>query len=72
MSNSNAGSNANVPKVRLRVVANTDMTEIRVSDARFGTVPLPSNAGEVEVDLPQGLYDVSFRDGTCWQTETAV
>jgi len=59
-------------KVRVRIVAGSDMTEIRVSDARFNTVSLPANAGEVDVELPEGVYQVSFRDGTSWQSETVL
>jgi endonuclease G len=58
--------------VRLRIVAATNLTEIRVADARFKKVPLPANAGQVEIDLPEGVYQISFRDGAGWQNQVKL
>ncbi|MBP2294998.1 DNA/RNA non-specific endonuclease [Azospirillum rugosum] len=57
---------------RLHVVATTAMTEIQVLDADFRKVSLPANAGEVQVQLPQGVYEVGFRDGPSWQHQDVV
>jgi hypothetical protein len=54
-------------KVRLEIKAATDLTEVNVLDARLRSVDLPANTGTVEVDLPPGVYEVSFRNGSSWE-----
>lgn len=55
------------PKGTIHATAQSEMTEVRISDAGFKKVPLPQgNSGDVEVELPEGIYQVEFRDGTCW------
>jgi hypothetical protein len=49
--------------IGLTAIGSTAATEISISDARFNQVELPNNAGRVEVDLPVGMYKITFREG---------
>lgn len=52
----------------LDIRAGSDMTEIRVTDASFRKVAIPvGNSGSLKVELPAGIYQVSFRDGLQWK-----
>jgi hypothetical protein len=58
---------------KLQGFAGSDLTEIGVADARFRKVALPGgSAGCVELGLPVGIYQVSFRDGTSWSSASPV
>ncbi len=67
MSSSDAG-----PLLRLRIEPATPLTEVSITDARFGKIALPSNAGTIELDLPCGAYEVAFRDGAHVQESLVV
>lgn len=57
-----SGSDTDQSRVRLRAIAASEATRIRVADASFQSIALTENAGEVEVALPHGLYEVTFLD----------
>jgi endonuclease G len=57
-----SSSDTPTPWPRLHAVAASEATRIHVTDANFQPVPLPDNAGEVEVALVPGIYEVAFVD----------
>ncbi len=50
-------------RVRLTAVGLTPATEIRICNAHFQQVGASGNAGRVQVELPVGMYRVTFREG---------
>jgi hypothetical protein len=58
--------------VELTIAALTPFTEIRLLDARFAPVTLPTNVGTVTVPLRPGIYEVGFRVGDGWQTHSVA
>jgi hypothetical protein len=58
--------------LRLRIEPATRLTEITVSDARFRKIPLEENVGTIELELPLGVYEIGFRDGTSIEQHMVV
>jgi hypothetical protein len=50
-------------KLQLRIEPATPLTEVSLTDSRFRKIPLPTNTGEIEIELARGVYQVGFRDG---------
>lgn len=58
--------------VRLDIRAANAFTEIRLLDARFQSVRLPTNVGSVSIEVPPGLYEIGFRCGDSWEAHNVV
>jgi hypothetical protein len=59
-------------KLRLRIEPATPLTEVTLTDSRFRKIALPTNTGEIEIELARGVYQVGFRDGRSIEQKLVV
>ena len=59
-------------KLRLRIEPATPLTEVSLTDSRFRKIPLPTNTGDIEIELARGVYQVGFRDGKSIEQKLVV
>jgi hypothetical protein len=59
-------------KLWLRIEPATPLTEVSLTDSRFRKIPLPTNSGDIEIELARGVYQVEFRDGKSIEQKLVV
>lgn len=59
-------------RIRITLCAASQLTSIRLLDARFAPVTLDANAGIAKVDVTPGIYEAGFKVGDGWSTQTIV
>lgn len=69
---SSADMSAATGTVDLTIAALTPFTEIRLLDAHFAPVALPTNVGMATLPLRPGIYEIGFRVGDGWQTHSVA
>jgi hypothetical protein len=59
-------------KLRLEIRPATPLTEVSLTDSRFRRIALPTNTGDIKIDLARGVYQVGFRDGKSIEQKLVV